>query len=631
MAGPTVTLTLAGDEGKLEQSFRNSGKAAEKFGDEVGQAAKDVGDATDDMADSTEESTSKMGDALKGFAVGAAALGAGAAAGYAAAFENNMEIEKANDKLAAQLGLNEETSKVLGEVAGRLYADAYGDSLEDVNEAIRAIKSEGVLDAGELGIEDVTARTLDLAAAFDVDVTEATRAASQLMRTDLAGSATEAFDVIVSGLQSGLNKGDDFLDTLNEYSTNFHTLGLSATDALGLLSQGLQAGARDTDMVAVALQEFTFLTNEASDDVKDAFKAIGLNADEMRRKIAAGGPEARQALDQTLDGLRGVKNEADRTTLAVTLFGSGAQDMAGAFEGLNLDTVAVGFDNVAGASERMGETLNDNAATRIETMKRGFEGWANSLIEADGPLGSVAASVGAFGPQALTTGASLGILATSMQSLSIWSTVLAAKQAIVTAAQWAWNIAMSANPIGLVVIAIAALVGALVWLFNNNETVRNAMLSAWDAITNAVGAAVGWITNTWSSFTGWLGRSADSVRATFTSIGDAISNAFRWAFDGIRNAWNSTVGRLNFTIPSWVPGIGGAHFAAPRLHAGGVVPGPIGRDVVAVLQAGETVLPAGRSGDTAATVRFAGNTSDALATVIMALIRSGKIQLDGSF
>ena len=71
--------------------------------------------------------------------------------------------------------------------------------------------------------------------------------------------------------------------------------------------------------------------------------------------------------------------------------------------------------------------------------------------------------------------------------------VLAAKRAVmiaeaaatkaVTAAQWLWNAAMMANPIGLVVIAVAALVAGLYLLYQNNEQVRNSINGLWEALS----------------------------------------------------------------------------------------------------------------------------------------------------
>jgi phage-related protein len=64
------------------------------------------------------------------------------------------------------------------------------------------------------------------------------------------------------------------------------------------------------------------------------------------------------------------------------------------------------------------------------------------------------------------------------------------------AAQWLVNAAMAANPIGLVVIAIAAFVAVLVLAWNHSETFRNVVLGAWEGIKAAAGAVWGWLTGT---------------------------------------------------------------------------------------------------------------------------------------
>jgi hypothetical protein len=68
----------------------------------------------------------------------------------------------------------------------------------------------------------------------------------------------------------------------------------------------------------------------------------------------------------------------------------------------------------------------------------------------------------------------------------------AAAQAIATAAQWAFNAALTANPIGIVVVAIGALIAGLVILYNKSEKVR-AVLDAMFGILGKVGEAIGWV------------------------------------------------------------------------------------------------------------------------------------------
>src|SRR5690606_34876826 len=112
----------------------------------------------------------------------------------------------------------------------------------------------------------------------------------QMLKTGLAKDGTEALDAITAGMQKMGPRADDLMDTFNEYSVQFQRLGLDATTATGLISQGMKAGARDTDVVADALKEFTLEGVQGSEKIATGFEMIGLNADDMIRKISEGGP-----------------------------------------------------------------------------------------------------------------------------------------------------------------------------------------------------------------------------------------------------------------------------------------------------------------------------------------------------
>jgi len=94
----------------------------------------------------------------------------------------------------------------------------------------------------------------------------------------------------------------------------------------------------------------------------------------------------------------------------------------------------------------------------------------------------------------------------------------AAAQAIATAAQWAFNAALTANPIGLVVVAVAALVAGLVLLYRRFETVRN-IVKALLAPLKAAADAVGWLAKK-------LGIVGDEIQENFTpSVDEARKQA----------------------------------------------------------------------------------------------------------
>jgi hypothetical protein len=83
---------------------------------------------------------------------------------------------------------------------------------------------------------------------------------------------------------------------------------------------------------------------------------------------------------------------------------------------------------------------------------------------------------------------------------------------------------------------------------------------------------------------------------------DVITWPFRTSFNMVADFWNRTIGGIGFSVPDWVPGMGGKGFnfpKMPRLHTGGVVPGVPGTEVPILALAGETVgRPAAGGGGT---------------------------------
>jgi uncharacterized membrane protein YuzA (DUF378 family) len=190
--------------------------------------------------------------------------------------------------------------------------------------------------------------------------------------------------------------------------------------------------------------------------------------------------------------------------------------------------------------------------------------------------------------------------------LNIVSPILTALVGIfslVTAAQWLWNSALFASPITWIILGIVALIAVIVLLVKN-----------WDKVKAAAGKAWDWIKEKAQGAWNWMKTLPGKIADAFGNIGRRISAPFKAGFNAISDAWNNTIGQLSWTVPGWVPGVGGNTISAPRLpkfHTGGVVPGIPGTEVPIMAMAGETVSPAGRSGgDEYATVsiRIDGDT-----------------------
>ena len=196
----------------------------------------------------------------------------------------------------------------------------------------------------------------------------------------------------------------------------------------------------------------------------------------------------------------------------------------------------------------------------------------------------------------------IGGLALAVVAVNAAMKVYQATLLVVQGAQAALNFVMAANPIGIVVVAIAALVAALVLAYNKSEAFRQAVDTMFSFIKTAITGSVEFIK-------GYL----NTVMGFYKSI-----------FNGIASLWNNTIGKLSFTIPSWVPGLGGKGFSAPQipmLADGGIVTGP----TLAMIgeQGPEAVVPLDRGmgmGDV--TININANVADAsLGDVIVNALR----------
>ena len=100
----------------------------------------------------------------------------------------------------------------------------------------------------------------------------------------------------------------------------------------------------------------------------------------------------------------------------------------------------------------------------------------------------------------------------------------------------------------------------------------------------------GWIVDTITSTVATVGR-------VFGTVVDAITGPFKAAFNGVARLWNNTVGKFSFTVPSWVPGIGGKGFDMPdipMLANGGIVTSPT---LAMISESGpEAVIPLSKLG-----------------------------------
>ena len=199
--------------------------------------------------------------------------------------------------------------------------------------------------------------------------------------------------------------------------------------------------------MAVAAQ----MVIDMSTDVSDAtagFDKVASEAKAMANDVEASGRAAARGLDGLASSADDLGGKAGRATGALGALSSGAELGGPAFEkyGTALQTAALATDFASGVGDAFNlvleSTILQNARARVATIAK-----------------TVAEKSAAVATKAMTAG------------------------------QWALNAALNANPIGLIVLAIAALVAGLILAYKKSETFRN--------IVQAVGRvgqeALGWV------------------------------------------------------------------------------------------------------------------------------------------
>ncbi|WP_406298057.1 phage tail tape measure protein [Embleya sp. NBC_00888] len=359
-------------DGALGSEARAAGSSA---GDEAGTALNTSLESEADQAGADAGEAAGMSLKTK-LVAGAAVAGAAAGAVMFKGITEGFAQDLSADMMNAALGSTPAHAKVYAKAAGDIYKSTISESFDEAAQLVKVVMGAGLIDpdASVGQIKKISAAASDMSRLFDQDVTMSVKAAASMIKTGLAKDATEAFDVMTAGFRDLGAPADDLSETFYEYSPFFKQFGLDAKQSLGVMKQGLDAGAWSTDKIGDAFKEFSLRMTAAKDETKDnAFKAMGLDFDTMQAKIAKGGEGAREAMALIMDKLRGVKDAATQAQIVQDLFGGPGEDLGASIFALNLDTAGKGLDNVAGSADRAGDTMRNNASTKIEAFKRTLE------------------------------------------------------------------------------------------------------------------------------------------------------------------------------------------------------------------------------------------------------------------
>jgi phage-related protein len=272
-----VEATLGVDSSEFDRGIDKAGESLDTFGGRFG-----------DLSSTMSGALAMAGGQILTSLGGAVVSGATEAAG--AVFSFSAQSQQAARDLSAALGLPIEETERLADVSKRVFANNFAG---DVNEAATAvgIVRQQLGDLSDIELQAVTEDAFRLKDAFGVEVADSVSATKTLMQ-EFGLTSQQATDFLATGFQKGLDRSGDFLDTINEYGTQFSEGGATAAEFFSIIESGAGGGMLGTDKAADSFKEFRIRITEGSDDVVDALTTLGNSGpgEELAKSLGISGP-----------------------------------------------------------------------------------------------------------------------------------------------------------------------------------------------------------------------------------------------------------------------------------------------------------------------------------------------------
>lgn len=368
---------------EIEDTTRNAGENFEEMGESARQMGEDTSDSArslEELRESTEKTNQSVERSQKSFinwgsavklaiagvvTVAATAFGA-IAAGTGAATSFGTEYKKASNDIQAQTGATKEEMEGLSDAMKQVYADNFGEDMNDVAEAIATVKKN--IGGTDDEIRQATEEAIAFRDTFGYEVPESTRAASALIK-HFGVDAKTAYDLMAKGAQNGLDYSGELIDNIDEYSVQFAKAGLSANEMFNIMAAGYDAGSWNLDKIGDAVKELNIRLVDGSETTKAGLEAIGMNADEVAKKMSKGGETAKKTYKQVVDKLADMDDQQARNIAGVNLFGTMWEDL-GPEVVAELAVLEGAYDDVSGTMDKINDVKYDDAKSALEALKR---------------------------------------------------------------------------------------------------------------------------------------------------------------------------------------------------------------------------------------------------------------------
>lgn len=573
-----VTVEFIGDTKDLDRAFGKTRLEAAKTGGTVGTLGK----------------TAKT---VAGF-VGVAGL-AGALVGAAKA---GMGFGKELSGLQAVTSANASTMKKFRDQAMKAGADTAFSATEAAKAQTELAKGglsvKAILDgglngalalaaAGEMDLADAASTTANALNLFGLKGRDAGHVADALATAANATTADVAdFALAMKAGGSAAKAAGLSFDQTTVWMEALATAGIAGSDAGTSIKAALTQLAAPSKKAAEAAKKLGLNFFDANGNFKSMADVSAMLRDKFKGLTAEQKLSAASALAGT-DGMRALLALADTGPKRLGEYADGLkkQGTAAATAAAKQNNLAGDLEKLQGSLETLAIQITSALMPAARLLVQGL-GW---LVDALGSvIGRVGDVIGWFKKHQTTTEALATAVGTAVVAFTAFTAAMAVKSAVQSlglamsvlktvyaaqtgttnastiavlahataakasaAAQWLLNAAMSANPIGLVITAIAALTAGFVALYKKSETFRDLLNTVWDALK----AGFTWVRDNWklllAILTGPIGLAVlaisghvDDIVAFFKALPGRIVNAIQSGTTAIYNAGKWVVNRV---------------------------------------------------------------------------------------
>ena len=479
-----------------------------------------------------------------------------------ASVKTAADFEAAMSKVAAVSGATgsdlEALTKKAREMGSKTKFSA-SEAAEAMNYmAMAGWKTEDMLSGIEGVMNLAAASGEDLATTSDI-VTDA------LTAFGLSVQDSGHFADVLAAASSNANTNVSMMGETFKYCAPIAgALGFSVEDTAEAIGLMANAGIKSTQ-AGTSLR--TIMTN-LSGEVKICGENIGevtvatTNADGSMRDLSDILADCRTAFS----GL----SESEKAAAAESLVGKNA--MSGFLALMNAGEADIAklsgaIDNCNGAAQSMADTMNNNLEGQLTILKsqlqelaisfgevllpavksivsflQGFINVLNSMPDGmKQTIVTIALVAAALGPVLIIIGKVIFAVGTIMTIVPKVAGVIKAVQGAFAAL----NATMLANPIVLIIAAIAALVAAFIYLWNTNEEFRQFWINLWENIKE-IAVAV------WEGLKVFFSAAWEAIRATAETVWNAIAGFFTGLWEGIKNVFTTVVNAISsFLSTAW--------------------------------------------------------------------------------